>query len=143
MDKNLAYKNGFTLIELIITLAIFCLIASFSYPSYQNFIIRSHRNDAKIALHQLANNLEQFYAKHHSYKQATIAPNGSKDTQVLSTNLSPQKWYQLKITAQSHHSYTLMAFPIGSQKKDHDCASYILNSLGQISVSGQLTIERC
>ena len=62
-----AIKNnalGFTLIEVMITVAIIGILASVAYPSYVDFVTRSNRVEALQELTRFANLQEQYFIDH-------------------------------------------------------------------------------
>jgi prepilin-type N-terminal cleavage/methylation domain-containing protein len=69
--KNIS-KNGFTLIELMIVVAIIGILASIAYPSYQESILKSRRADAKGALLGFANAMERHFTETNSYRKAYL-----------------------------------------------------------------------
>jgi prepilin-type N-terminal cleavage/methylation domain len=60
-------RNGFTLIELMITVAIIAILASIAYPSYQQYIIRSKRSAAQAQMMDIANRQQQFLLANRRY----------------------------------------------------------------------------
>ncbi|MGQ3888979.1 type IV pilin protein [Legionella sp. CNM-1927-20] len=125
--KNL--NKGFTLIELMIVVVIVAILTMIAYPSYQDYITRSRRADGQAALLDLASRLERYYAQQNTYQTATIGTGNATD--VRATNLSPEQWYTLSITAQTPSSYTLQAVPNNQQAtNDTRCQTLTLNSLG-------------
>lgn len=72
---SISLKNilGFSLIELLIALAIIGILVAMIYPSYTSHIQTSHREAAKIKLLHLAELLEEYNFEHHSYENATFA----------------------------------------------------------------------
>lgn len=56
--QTLGYKNGFTLIEMMIVVAIIALLASIAYPSYQSYIIKSKRADMMSEMHNIASEIQ-------------------------------------------------------------------------------------
>ncbi len=62
-------QSGFTLIELMITVAIIGILAAIAYPSYQNYTKQTRRSDAQIALTQAANQQERFFTECNWYAQ--------------------------------------------------------------------------
>ena len=63
--------SGFTLIELIITVAIVSILAAVAYPSYREYIDRSRRSEAQSLLMEAAQWMERFYAENYRYDQNT------------------------------------------------------------------------
>lgn len=74
MKKDL----GFTLIELMIVIAVIGVLATIAMPSYNEYIIRSKLSEAFSALSQMSTKLEQFYQDNRTYTGActagTVAP---------------------------------------------------------------------
>jgi len=122
-------KKGFTLIELLIAIIIIGILAGIAYPSYLDYITRSRRSDGQAALLDLASRMERFYSERNTYQTATIATGGNTD--IRSTNVSPEGWYTLSIAAQNASSYTLQATPRNAQGTDDKrCQSLTVNNLG-------------
>lgn len=59
--------RGFTLIELMIAVAIVAILAAIAYPSYTQWVAKSRRTDAKSLLHRVAANQEKFFTQCGSY----------------------------------------------------------------------------
>lgn len=122
-------NQGLSLIELMIVLTITAILFSFAYPSYQLYIVRTHRLDGQSALYDLAHHMEKYFSQHGTYLQSTIGSGSATD--VLNSSISPQSWYDLAITATSEHHYTLQATPRGAQaQQDKLCQSLVLNDQG-------------
>lgn len=77
--SRMSRHSGFTLIELMITVAIVAILATIAYPSYRNAVIRSNRADAQQALLQAAQNMERYFATNGAsgYVGATVTPSQS------------------------------------------------------------------
>lgn len=130
---------GFTLIELMITVAIISILAAVAIPAYTQFIKKSRRSDAKIALMGLA----QAQATHYTdYRQYADKIGDSTDSNTIrcktfcseiksgGKGLSPDKHYTLSIPQGSTSGYTLTATAVGTQKdNDPDCKTLTLDSL--------------
>lgn len=113
-------KSGFTLIEIVITLALIGILATIAYPSYIDYIIRSHRSDAFSTLTQLQLTLERCYAQSFSYSAACTALPTFPVT-------SPQNYYSVTLSNLTASTYTLTATPIGTQINDTTCATMSIN----------------
>lgn len=138
------HQSGFTLTELLVVITAIAILAVIAYPSYQGYLQKSRRADAKIALLDLANRLERFYADHDTYQTATIA-SGNTATDVLASADSPARYYTLSITAQTPTDYTLRATRKagGLQAHDSRCGDLTLSSAGVKGSTGTAPVAEC
>jgi type IV pilus assembly protein PilE len=113
---------GFTLIELMITVAIVGVLAAIAYPSYTQYVRKSNRTDATRTMMQGAQALQRCYSATYAYTGCAAATSGT----------SPGGWYTVTVTPTAT-SYTIIATPLGVQVKDTACASFTLLSSGQQS----------
>ena len=65
-------QRGFTLIELMITVAVIAILAAIAFPSYQDSLRKSRRTDGKNALTQAMANMERYYTENNTYATAAI-----------------------------------------------------------------------
>ena len=131
-------KQGFTLLELLITVAIISMLASLAYPSYLDYLTRIRRSDGQTTLLELANQMEQYFSTNNTYRTATIGTGSHTDLRSNAT--SPDGWYNLSIIEQTDSSYTLQAAAMDAQaKNDKGCQNLTFNSRGEKGIAGNLT----
>ena len=127
-----AEQQGFTLIEVMVVVVIIAILASIAFPSYQNYVLRSGRTDARDALLSVAQQLERNYTQQNTYV------NTSFDKYKGDGSSSSAGLYTIKISNYTATSYTLTATPRDRQAKDTDCTSFTLNQAG-VRASGPKT----
>ncbi len=129
--------NGFTLIELMITVALIGILSMIALPIYSNHLVHAKRLQAEVALIQLANALENYFLVHHTYEKATLA-------QLALSDKVANVAYELQITSADNQNYQLTAIPRGKQaQKDTACAALLLNSAGIKTITGTGDSMQC
>lgn len=128
-----ALQRGFTLIEVMIVVAILAAIAAIALPSYQESIRKSRRADAKSALMAASQAMEKYFTERQTYVNATL---GSNATDVYPTT-SPDGFYTLSFSVASTASaFSLQAAPTAGKSQTNDkCGTFRINQLGAKSVS--------
>lgn len=122
-------QTGFTLVELMIVVAIVGILAGIGYPSYSAYIIDNNRNDAKTGLYKAQLLQEQYYLDNGQY--ATSLASGATGT--LSGWSDSSDYYTFALDpSSSTSSYTLIATVAASssQATDSDCASFTIDHFG-------------
>lgn len=120
-------SKGFTLIELMIVVAIVGILVGVAYPSYTEFVLKSNRSEAQRELLRIGNLQEQRFTDWHAY---------TTDMTLLGLGASPfiteSKSYSISsVTSNNNTSYTLTATAKYQQAKDTSCLTLTLNEAGQ------------
>lgn len=131
-------QRGFTLIELMITVAIVAILASVAYPSYNRYIARAKRAEARGQLMQAAQYMQRFYAANDSYSTTRTGVDVA-DAMPAPLKQSPADAaapvYSLTIV-KTVSSYTLTMAPVAGGSMDGDeCGGFSITSTGVKTVS--------
>ncbi|MFT6989746.1 MAG: type IV pilus assembly protein PilE [Paraglaciecola sp.] len=118
-------QKGFTLIELMITVAIIGIISTIAYPSYQGFIVSTNRGAAQADLMSLAAAMERHKAASFSYKAAADAAADTGKPAIFhqhspSAELYDNRKYDLYISEASGSAYLLEAKPVSGTSQADD-----------------------
>ncbi|MBW8364968.1 MAG: type IV pilin protein [Rhizobium sp.] len=130
-----ARERGVTLIEVMITVVIVAILAAIAYPSYTQYVLRSHRTAAKTALHDMASRQERFFTTNNVYG-TTLAALGYPAGASVPVPDTSNHYYDLSINAVTATTYTLQAARAGSQLNDAECGTFTLDQLGNQGISG-------
>ena len=140
MKTTTAVKKsaGFTLIELMITVAIVGILAAIALPAYSQYIARGKRAEARAAILQAEGWLERFYTDNKSYTTATNT-NAAFNTRFSSIPSSGAANYSITlVVSTASASFTITAAPLGSMTGDK-CGSYLKNNVGSLAIGGSAT----
>lgn len=119
-------EHGFSLFELLITLVVIGILATITYPIYTHTLLKIHRTEAKIALINLAQQMEIYYlANNNSYAYASFNNLHLKD-------VTEKNFYHLAIKSTTS-SYQLAA---KAKFSDPECYLFTLNHLGEKTNAG-------
>lgn len=128
--------QGFSLIELIIVIAITAILIGISLPLYTNHVTKTHRQEAQAALINLVARMEQYFFEKHTYVGAA--------QELLNNNKMSTHYYELQISNATGTTYLLKAIPQNSQvKNDYLCGTLTINQLGEKSITPNNNINNC
>ena len=142
-----AGQRGFTLIELMITVAIVSVLAAIAYPSYAEYMDRSRRSEAQGILMESAQWMERFYAENFRYDQNTAGVDvdelfGARFGQSPRTGAAA---YNIAVQSSSQTAFVVRATRAASGPMASDeCGNFELTSTGAKRLdSNTWALERC
>jgi type IV pilus assembly protein PilE len=143
---NRSRARGFTLIELMVVVAVLGILAAIAIPSYTQYITRSNRAGAQQVLLEVAGDLERRFTTNGCYNRTTVADcrgQTGSDAAISRTRapLEGTQRYTISVAyANSGQSFTLTATPNFS---DGECGNFTLTQTGAKGISGTGSLANC
>lgn len=146
-QRKVRRSSGFTLIELMIVVAIVAILAAIAYPAYQEQILKTKRSVAQGALLEIAARQEQHFLDNRTYTDDLSDLGYAASTIYFDSNRSPvaaassDRIYAVSVQTPDGgcpivSCYVLQAVPQGSQASDTKCGTLTLSSRGEKSATG-------
>lgn len=133
-------SSGFTLIELMIVVAIVGILAAIAYPSYTEYVRRTHRAEIASLLTEQAQAVERFYSRNGKYTDVPAAGGNPAVTLTLSAG---NAYYTIAAT-RADQSFSLTATPVaGSMMNGDRCGNFVITNTGALSNSTGLASKDC
>lgn len=112
-------QQGFTLIEILIVVALLGILSAIAFPSYSDYVESSRRADGHLALLNGTQDMERCRSTKFSYTNCDIA-----------TDESEQQYYDVEVSSKTATSFTITATAKGAQSGDTDCSTMSIDDLG-------------
>lgn len=136
--KKTSKNKGFTLLELMIVVVVIGVLASIAYPSYQDYIYKGRRSDAKAGVLALQLAQEKYRANcalyasgiHASARTCVAGSTTAGDHDLVGSATSPDGNYNLSISGATATAYTVTATYTGVQTGDTKCKTLSINQDG-------------
>lgn len=140
---------GFTLIELMVVIAIVAILVMIAMPGYESYIRKTKRSLGKGELLAVQARQEQFFADNKQY--ATDLSNlgyGSSPYAINSDGVevdvtSVDRIYLIKLSSATTTAFTLEAVPQGRQAPDPECGTFSITNTSVKSISGNSSLSNC
>jgi type IV pilus assembly protein PilE len=121
-------RHGFTLIELMIAVAIVGILAAIAYPSYVSQVQKSRRTSAKTALLDLASREAKYYSTNNAYTNS-MTNLGYASAGPIAVPDATSNYYNLSVATSGTTGFIATAAPVGNQATD-SCGSFTIDYLG-------------
>lgn len=143
--SSMRRRRGFTLIEILLVVAVIGILAAIAYPAYLDQVRKSRRGQVKADLTELAQILERNFTEANRYDQNSAGVALAIGTAPL-FNQSPRAGtanYTITLPTLTASTFTLNAARANAQVGD-PCGTYTLNQAGIRGVTGgTLTAADC
>lgn len=148
---------GFTLMELVIVVAIIGILAAIAFPSYSAYMLRSNRTVAKTYVSDLLSRQESFYSDRKRYaaslselfgagpnvlgidREGRVSATGTIYNISIGTDGTTCPAAATAAPAAPARAFRIFAVPVGRQTGDARCATLCISSAGYRGASGTAT----
>ncbi|MGV8844284.1 MAG: type IV pilin protein [Pseudomonas sp.] len=130
-------ESGFSLLEVMIVVAIIGILSAIAYPSYTQYVLRGNRSEGMAMLMDAAARQERYYAQNNSYvtAQADIGDLGLRHISGTTVTSETGKYTLGVDSVADDGGYTLTGTPIGPQTRDTQCLNLTINAIGTRGIS--------
>ncbi len=138
--NSLRTHNGFTLVELVVTMVVAAILTAIAVPSYLTYVRQSRRTEAKSAILDLASLEERYFSTANAYTNVPANlgfPTPTSGPNTVTNQPVGSGYYTVTIPAPTAASataaagYSITATAIGDQLKDTDCYQFTVDQTGK------------
>jgi type IV pilus assembly protein PilE len=128
--------GGFSLIELMVTVAVAATIFTIAIPTYQAQVRKSRRTEARTAVMDLATREERYFSVNNAYSSSALQLGyGAQDAAITAQPVGNNGYYQVTVqntpaVPPARAGFTIIATAVGSQLKDTPCQQFQVNEAG-------------
>ncbi|AFU98915.1 type IV pilin protein [Simiduia agarivorans] len=147
------YESGFTLIELMMVVAVVAVLVAVAIPAYNDQVTKARRSDAKTSIMELVSRQERFYTQYLSYTKTLVGPNGCSGTACglnMASDKSTEGFYTLSVTTSPNgcapatnslcRGFEITATPVATDEK---CKTLTINHIGVQKATGTESADYC
>lgn len=121
MTNNTRVHSGFSLIEVMITVAVIAILSAVALPSYRSYVMRANRSEAKAALINAQVAEEKYFLQNSTY--GTLAQIG-----ILAS--TAKGYYSIGVSNVSATTYKVTATAQQGQASDTTCGTMEIDQSG-------------
>jgi type IV pilus assembly protein PilE len=127
--------RGFSLIELMVVVAVMGILATIAVNSYRRYTLRATRTEGRLALLAIQVAQEKYFLQNNTYAQdiATVTaapPGGLGISSINASGVTTGGNYTISFAAVTPTTYTLQAVATGAQTKDTGCLTFTITDQG-------------
>lgn len=135
--------SGFTLIEVMIVVAIITVLAAIAYPSYGESVAKGRRSQVTTQMMAAQQFMERWYSENYDYSKNTAGEDVKDELKARFEKVPADgtQYYKLTFSSVATNAYQLQAEPVGSMASDR-CGTFTLDNTGKKAVS-KSDVESC
>ncbi|MEZ5652281.1 MAG: type IV pilin protein [Burkholderiaceae bacterium] len=135
------WQSGFTLVEIMIALAVLAILTAIAVPNYSEYVMRTARADARATMMEVNQFMQRFYAMNNAYDRNLAGAAVVLPTELQQSPRTGTPRYLISLVALTPDSYRIRAIPVGPSGSDA-CGRLVLTSTGRRTSQG-LTADEC
>ena len=139
MKKSVKYKVGFTLIELMVVVAIVAILAAVGVPSYNDYVLAGKRAEGRAFALDIASRQERHFTQFSRYAGGLTAGGAANLTMIKVTSENDEYTGSVALGT-GNTSYVITVDPVFD---DPECNNLTLDNTGLRGITGSGTVANC